>query len=276
MAHKAAGVKRTSHGAASLTGARPGSYHCAPSATQTRAVPRPGGPGPAGGRRAGPSDPRFSCSPASPAPSSAPPMTASLKGYRAGCRRSTRWSPPCGALRRGAARQDRRVPRAPRRAATRSTTSCPRPSPWCARRPSACSACATSTCSWSAAWCCTSGKIAEMKTGEGKTPGRHPAGLPQRAGRQGRPRRHRQRLPRPPRRRVDGPALRLPRPDRRRHRARAGATRSASDAYAADITYGTNNEFGFDYLRDNMKYRLERHGPARLQLRDRRRGRLAS
>src|SRR5690606_5845718 len=28
-------------------------------------------------------------------------------------------------------------------------------------------------------------------------------------------------------------------------------------AYQADITYGTNNEFGFDYLRDNMKYRLE-------------------
>ena len=27
-------------------------------------------------------------------------------------------------------------------------------------------------------------------------------------------------------------------------------------AYAADITYGTNNEFGFDYLRDNMKYEL--------------------
>ena len=27
--------------------------------------------------------------------------------------------------------------------------------------------------------------------------------------------------------------------------------------YAADITYGTNNEFGFDYLRYNMKYRLE-------------------
>src|SRR6516165_3886363 len=26
------------------------------------------------------------------------------------------------------------------------------------------------------------------------------------------------------------------------------------DAYGADITYGTNNEFGFDYLRDNMKY----------------------
>ena len=28
-------------------------------------------------------------------------------------------------------------------------------------------------------------------------------------------------------------------------------------AYASDITYGTNNEFGFDYLRDNMKFRLE-------------------
>ncbi|MFN3827291.1 MAG: preprotein translocase subunit SecA [Micavibrio sp.] len=28
-------------------------------------------------------------------------------------------------------------------------------------------------------------------------------------------------------------------------------------AYRADITYGTNNEFGFDYLRDNMKYRIE-------------------
>jgi len=29
------------------------------------------------------------------------------------------------------------------------------------------------------------------------------------------------------------------------------------EAYLADITYGTNNEFGFDYLRDNMVYRLE-------------------
>ena len=28
------------------------------------------------------------------------------------------------------------------------------------------------------------------------------------------------------------------------------------DAYAADITYGTNNEFGFDYLRDNMKFEV--------------------
>ena len=28
-------------------------------------------------------------------------------------------------------------------------------------------------------------------------------------------------------------------------------------AYACDVTYGTNNEFGFDYLRDNMKHRVE-------------------
>jgi len=31
---------------------------------------------------------------------------------------------------------------------------------------------------------------------------------------------------------------------------------SRKEAYAADITYGTNNEFGFDYLRDNMKYEI--------------------
>ncbi|HCN14534.1 MAG TPA: preprotein translocase subunit SecA, partial [Moraxellaceae bacterium] len=29
------------------------------------------------------------------------------------------------------------------------------------------------------------------------------------------------------------------------------------EAYAADITYGTNNEYGFDYLRDNMVFRLD-------------------
>jgi preprotein translocase subunit SecA len=33
------------------------------------------------------------------------------------------------------------------------------------------------------------------------------------------------------------------------------AERQAS--YRSDVTYGTNNEFGFDYLRDNMKFRLE-------------------
>ncbi len=32
--------------------------------------------------------------------------------------------------------------------------------------------------------------------------------------------------------------------------------RERQAAYGADITYGTNNEFGFDYLRDNMKFEL--------------------
>ena len=32
--------------------------------------------------------------------------------------------------------------------------------------------------------------------------------------------------------------------------------RERNEAYAADVTYGTNNEFGFDYLRDNMKFDL--------------------
>ncbi len=30
-------------------------------------------------------------------------------------------------------------------------------------------------------------------------------------------------------------------------------------AYASDVTYGTNNEFGFDYLRDNMKFELAQY-----------------
>ena len=33
--------------------------------------------------------------------------------------------------------------------------------------------------------------------------------------------------------------------------------RQRREAYLKDITYGTNNEFGFDYLRDNMKFALE-------------------
>ncbi|MCU1259094.1 MAG: protein translocase subunit secA, partial [Bryobacterales bacterium] len=32
--------------------------------------------------------------------------------------------------------------------------------------------------------------------------------------------------------------------------------RERHESYAADITYGTNNEYGFDYLRDNMKFQL--------------------
>jgi preprotein translocase subunit SecA len=45
-------------------------------------------------------------------------------------------------------------------------------------------------------------------------------------------------------------------------------------AYACDVTYATNNELGFDYLRDNMKFDLAEDGPARPLLRHRRRSRL--
>ena len=38
---------------------------------------------------------------------------------------------------------------------------------------------------------------------------------------------------------------------------RDGASKKA--AYAADITYGTNNEFGFDYLRDNLKFSIDEY-----------------
>ena len=55
------------------------------------------------------------------------------------------------------------------------------------------------------------GGIAEMRTGEGKTLVGHAARLSQRARREGRPHRHRQRLPGAPRRRVDGPDPPLPR-----------------------------------------------------------------
>jgi preprotein translocase SecA subunit len=40
---------------------------------------------------------------------------------------------------------------------------------------------------------------------------------------------------------------------------------SRKEAYNADITYGTNNEFGFDYLRDNMKFSLDDYVQRELQ-----------
>jgi preprotein translocase subunit SecA len=117
------------------------------------------------------------------------------------------------------------------------------------------------------------GKIAEMKTGEGKTlVATLPAYL-NALDRQGRPRRHRQRLPRPRDAEWMGRIYRflgltvgvIQHDDERRER---------QVAYAADITYGTNNEFGFDYLRDNMKFDLAQPACSAATLRDRRRGRL--
>ena len=100
------------------------------------------------------------------------------------------------------------------------------------------------------------GKIARDEDRRRQDARRDAARLSQRARRQGRPRRHRQRLPRPPRLGVDGPHLPLPRHDASASSSTTSTTQERQVAYAADITYGTNNEFGFDYLRDNMKFDL--------------------
>ena len=66
-----------------------------------------------------------------------------------------------------------------------------------------------------------------------------------------------QRLPGPARRRVDGPGAPVPRPHRRHDPAQRRRRSEHRAAYRCDITYGTNNEFGFDYLRDNMAWSNE-------------------
>ena len=101
---------------------------------------------------------------------------------------------------------------------------------------------------------------------------RHAAVLLECAGRQGRSRCYGQRLSGEARRGMDGPLHRFLGLD-------VGVIvhdlddHERQEAYAADITYGTNNEFGFDYLRDNMKFRLEDCVQRGHQFRDRRRGR---
>ena len=90
----------------------------------------------------------------------------------------------------------------------------------------------------------------------GQDPRLHPPGVPQRAHRQGRACRHGQRLPRQARLRVDGRHLPVPRARRRLIQA-SMTPEQRRPAYGADVTYGTNNEFGFDYLRDNMAMRLD-------------------
>ena len=73
---------------------------------------------------------------------------------------------------------------------------------------------------------------------------------------------------------VDGEALRLPRLRDGRRAAVHRRLRRQARAYAADITYGTNNEFGFDYLRDNMTTTLEGQVQRGHAFRHRRRSRL--
>ena len=187
--------------------------------------------------------------------------------------------------RRGAARAARRL-RERARTARRSTTCCPSASPRARGRPAHDRGCGHFDVQLIGGMVLHGGAIAEMRTGEGKTLTATLPVVAQRAGRQGRPRRHGQRLPGPPRRRVDGADLRLPRRDGRRSCRTCSRYEEKHDAYAADITYGTNSEFGFDYLRDNMAPTLEekvQHGgryrrgrrsrSAAHALRDRRRGR---
>ena len=109
----------------------------------------------------------------------------------------------------------------------------------------------------------------------GQDADRHPGRRAERPERSRRSRRHGQRLPRQARHAVDGSGLRRARSVGRLHPARRGVHlrprlgrprtsgwRDCADfragGYAADITYGTNNEFGFDYLRDNMVPTLDR------------------
>ena len=106
----------------------------------------------------------------------------------------------------------------------------------------------------------------------GQDPDRDPAGLPQHARRRQRPRRHRQRLPRPPRRRMDEADLRRARGQRRRDPGRRRPRGAPAQVRLRR------------HLRDQLRVRLRlparQHGrgaralrPARPPLRDRRRGR---
>ena len=57
---------------------------------------------------------------------------------------------------------------------------------------------------------------------------------------------------------MDGPGPPLPRPRTSAgYRPEIDDWQAKKDAYACDVTYGTNTEFGFDYLRDNMARSLE-------------------
>ena len=120
------------------------------------------------------------------------------------------------------------------------------------------------------------GKIAEMKTGEGKTlVATLPVYLNALAGRGVHVVTVNDYLAQRDAEWM-GQVYTLPRPDRRRASCTAWTMPSARGLCAADITYGTNNEFGFDYLRDNMKYRLDDMVQRAFHLRHRRRGRFAS
>ena len=116
------------------------------------------------------------------------------------------------------------------------------------------------------------GRIAEMKTGEGKT---LVATLPvylNALGRPRRPRRHRQRLPRQARRRMDGPNLQIPRPYRRRHRPRP-RRRGAQEAIRLRRHLRHQQRARLRLSARQHEVPARGHGAARPHLRHRRRGR---
>ena len=101
------------------------------------------------------------------------------------------------------------------------------------------------------------GRDRRDEDGRGQDPDRDARRLPQHAGRRQRPRRHRQRLPRPPRRRMDDSRSTTCSASASPRSRRTTTTTTRQRKYACDVTYGTNSEFGFDYLRDNMADALE-------------------
>ena len=145
----------------------------------------------------------------------------------------------------------------PARRARRSTTCCPRRSRWCARPALRTLKMRHFDVQLIGGIALHKGKIAEMRTGEGKTlVATLPAYLNALTGKGVHVVTVNDYLAQ---RDADwmGPIYQLPRPDRRRHQERRRTPHEKRAAYACDITYGTNNEFGFDYLRDNMAFRLE-------------------
>ena len=108
----------------------------------------------------------------------------------------------------------------------------------------------------------------------GQDPRRDARLLPERARGQGRPRRHRERLPRPPRRGVDGQALRLPRPDAPASSSTSRATREKRDAYRSRHHVRPEQRVRLRLPARQHEVQRARLRAARAELRDRRRGRL--
>ena len=157
--------------------------------------------------------------------------------------------------------------------ASRSTTCCPRRLPWCARPAGACCNMRHFDVQLIGGMVLHSGTIAEMKTGEGKTlVATLPAYLNALEGKGVHVVTVNDYLAR---RDSSGWAAlyRFLGHDASASSSTSSTTSSGRWPTGRDITYGTNNEFGFDYLRDNMKFDFAVDGAARAPLRDRGRGR---